>query len=200
LPEVYSKKKMSNFSKSFKSVERSNSILVKVLGDDIRGKLLDIGAWDGSLGKLLPQGIEYYPLDISKINHKNSKKWDLNCGTLPYKSEEFDYIVASMILEHTFCPVKICKEIRRILKSGGTAVIGLPNESSAWARLVAFTRSGYDTIEEQEFEHHWMFNIENTTDLLKKCGFRIKGVYPRFGITSKLVRPLAPIVWYKVKK
>jgi SAM-dependent methyltransferase len=189
---------MNEFSKKFKSVERSNSILIKVLGDELQGKLLDIGAWDGSLGKMLPEDVEYYPLDISKIKHKNAKKWDLNRGYLPFKSGQFDYVVASMILEHTFYPIKICRDIRRVLKQGGTAVIGLPNESSLWTRLNSIFNFRYDTIEEQEFEHHWMFNISNTTDFLKKCGFKIRGIYPRFGITSKWVRPLAPIVWYKV--
>lgn len=161
---------------------------------------MDIGAWNGSLGKILPEGVAYYPLDISGIDYKNAKKWDLNRGYLPYKSKQFDCVVASMILEHTFCPTKICNEIVRILKDDGFAIIGLPNESSLSAKLNALINFHYDTIEEQEFEHHWMFNIKNTEVFLRECGFKIVGVYPRFGITSKWVKPLAPIVWYKVVK
>jgi SAM-dependent methyltransferase len=200
LPEIYSKKKFNGFGKSFKSVERSNSILVRIFGDKLKGKLLDIGAWNGSLGKILPDGVEYYPLDISSIDHKNAKKWDLNRGSLPYKGKYFDYVIASMILEHTFCPTKICSEIRRILKDDGFAIVGLPNESSIWSKINFILKSHYETIDEQEFQHHWMFDVNNTKDFLGRCGFRVVDIYPRFGITSKWVMPLAPIVWYKVVK
>jgi len=199
LPEIYKKKNWSDWKTKFRSNERSSKILVNLLGN-VKGKLLDIGAWDGSLEKFLPKEVEYYPLDAILIKHKNAKKWDLNKGYLPYKSKQFDCIVASMVLEHTLFPIKICKEIRRVLKDDGFAIIGLPNESSIISKLFSLIKFKYDTIEEQEFQHHWMFNIENTKTFLKDCGFKIVGIYYRFGITSRWVKSIAPIVWYKVVK
>jgi len=199
LSEIYKKKNWGNWKKKFRSNERSSKILAKLLGN-VKGKLLDIGAWGGELEKFLPPNVEYYPLDVMPIKHKNAKKWDLNKGYLPYKNKEFDCVVASMIIEHTFFPIKICKEIRRVLKDNGFAMIGLPNESSLWNKLDSFFKFKYDTIEEQEFQHHWFFNIRNSKIFLNNCGFRIINIYPRFGITSKWIKNFAPLVWYKIVK
>lgn len=211
LPDYYANRNNGKFMKWFKSVARTNQIVLDFFDEtksrplwtlDKRHhyKLLDIGAWDGSMAKLLDDWIEYYPLDIAKIDHPNAIQMDLNEGELPFKDKYFDYVIADQVIEHTFFPIQICKEIHRVLKDDGKAMIGLPNELSLIARLSFLLRGDYGIIEDQEFQHHWYFTLSNSEKMLKDCGFKIIKKAGRFGITHPILLKVSPINFYKVIK
>lgn len=45
----------------------------------------------------------------------------------PFKNEEFDYVLASHIVEHLQSPRKFFKEMKRILKKGGKICVVVPH-------------------------------------------------------------------------
>ena len=211
LPDYYANKNSNKFMKWFKSVERTNQIVLDffdedrlpkkhIFFDDKKFKLLDIGAWDGSMAKLLSDKIEYYPLDVYPIEHPNAVLCNLNDKKLPFKDKTFDYVIADQVIEHTFYPTETCKEIHRVLKDKGKAMIGLPNELSLIARLSFLFRGDYGTIEDQEFQHHWYFTLTNSKKMLTDCGFKIIKEGGRFGITHPALLKISPINFYKVIK
>lgn len=57
---------------------------------------------------------------------------------LPFQSETFDSVYASHVLEHTYSPFTLLLEIRRVLRTGGHAVIIVPNSMNL--RRSAFAR------------------------------------------------------------
>jgi len=48
-------------------------------------------------------------------------------GSLPFKSSEFDYVICSEVLEHLKETAPAIREIRRVLKDDGLAIISVPN-------------------------------------------------------------------------
>ena len=130
----------------------------EMLPKHMEGKLLDIGCYKGYLRKYLPLTVKYIGLDLDKW-FSEVVKCDLNNGKLPFKTNEFDFVIVANVLEHIFYPDKICEEIRRILKPRGMAIISLPNDlgiSSKYSHL--FEEPEY--FEKQKYGHHWIFSVK----------------------------------------
>ena len=63
------------------------------------------------------------------------RKADLNLR-LPFDDGFFDVVLSSQLIEHLFYPVKFMKEVHRILRPNGYAVISTENLAS-WDNLIA---------------------------------------------------------------
>ncbi len=95
-------------------------------------KLLDIGAGEKILEKLLPENIKYSSLDFEG-NYDYLA--DLDKGTIPIKDKTFDIIVCTETLEHVLYPHKIMEEILRIAKPNALFILSMPNELNLYIRL-----------------------------------------------------------------
>ena len=96
-------------------------------------KILDVGAGDKLMKKELEKFSIYHSLDIDK-----SKNPDILCDLnkrFPIKDDSYDFVICSEVLEHTFYPKKIIKEIKRVVKKEGFIIISLPNEYNFYLRL-----------------------------------------------------------------
>lgn len=101
-----------------------------------QGTILEIGFGDGYLLKRLSDKYKCFGADVSLENVEQmrkripSVKFELMGidGRLPYQKDFFDAFVASEVLEHMTNSEldKAVKEIYRVLKPGGTAVITVP--------------------------------------------------------------------------
>ena len=112
---------------------------------------------------------------------------------LPFKSNSFDVVVASEVIEHLLFPEEGMKEIHRILKPSGTAIFSVPTDVFArmkgpkkdkWvqeqhrsprARLLNL---GIDEISQvidyADFTHITPFTAQNFYHLVQASGFIIK--------------------------
>lgn len=180
---------------------RRAKFTANLLGN-LNGKLLDIGAYKGELSKFLPN-IEYYPLDVYdlKKEFKNAVKQNLNEDTnLSFKDNFFDYVVFIGTLEHLFFPEKILKEINRILKSDGFAIISFPNDNNWYWKLVAHTFHNLDmSFDELKFMHHWFFGEKSSQTLLQKY-FKIISKSYYNGIYGRFIPFAKSEIFYKVVK
>lgn len=139
-------------------------------------KVLDIGVGDAvyesMASKAALRKTEIYGIDISKTQLKRAKKYlkearvvDLNENKIPYKSDFFDIVIASEILEHVFYPDDLLKEAVRVLKKSGKLIITIPNSGSIQLRLsILFTGSSPLLNFPQNEEHIRFFN---KADILK---------------------------------
>lgn len=87
------------------------------------GNVLDLG------GKKNPYKREivyntYFCVDINKDNNPDivADAHDLSM----IKKETFDTVIATELLEHCYDPKQVLKEIYRVLRKGGTAIISTP--------------------------------------------------------------------------
>lgn len=104
-------------------------------------KFLDIGSSDGILTLRFGKKIEakdIFGVDLDPPIVKGIKftGCDLDqCKRLPFKDEYFDVILCNQVAEHLISPDTIFKEIRRLLKKGGYAIISVPNLCALHNRL-----------------------------------------------------------------
>lgn len=114
-----------------------SSFLRSVLSQ-MKGRLLDVGnLGDGEVmvdvRKIVHDaGGEHWGLDCNKnlaqkLGYENQYIGDLHNlkGVIP--DEQFDYIYAGEIIEHTWNPGAMILECHRMLKPGGTLILDTPN-------------------------------------------------------------------------
>ncbi len=92
------------------------------------GKILDIACGTTANSPwLLPRG-EYFGTDISLggLRHAKRKSLSLCCADaegLPFGGECFDAVISTYALEHSVDPVKMLREMHRVVRPGGTIVL-----------------------------------------------------------------------------
>lgn len=95
----------------------------KGLGVDSEGKkFLDVGCQGDTLKKMIVS--EWTGIDILENKEQGIAKMDVH--ELDFDRESFDIIFCSHVLEHTLAPVVAIGEMRRVLKTDGHLIVGLP--------------------------------------------------------------------------
>jgi SAM-dependent methyltransferase len=109
---------------------------------------------------------------------------DLNILPYPFKDDEFDYIVASHVLEHLDKPFLIMKELHRILKSGGELQIKVPHFSRGFTH--AEHKAGFDVTFpyyfNSQFTKSGFYGVEFNLKKLKLHYFAFFHLLPYMGI------------------
>ena len=139
---------LKNYEDKYHIIEKSNwwfkarrDLIINLIKGNSNNKILDVGC-SGGLLLLKLKSIDYnniYGLDISNdaINIcKNSglKNVFVRDGLVTkFKDEEFDFVIASDILEHIRQDSLAIKEWTRILKKSGRLIIFVPAFQSLWS-------------------------------------------------------------------
>ena len=120
-----------------------------------RGRLLEVGCGPGvMLPDLLAMGFEVHGIDVSAemirraeqrmASHALATRCRLSVGDvehLRYSDASFDAVLSMGVLEYVPDYARALREISRVLKPGGHAVLTVPNQASAYH----LARSGYLT-------------------------------------------------------
>lgn len=122
-----------------------NSSFLSLLNYDTDAKAIDIGCGNGTftfkakekIGCEDMLGIDGKETQLIKVRKKGVKtKRCVFDKKLPFRDNTYDIVISNQVLEHSLYPVKFIKEIYRILKPGGYAVISTENLSS-WDNILA---------------------------------------------------------------
>ncbi len=108
----------------------------------IKGELLEIGCGEGrGIALLAPLTNSYTGIDkIKSVVDSLSTKYPSHTFTegifppFPYQDESFDSIVTFQVIEHVKNDELFLKEIHRMLKKGGQALISTPNIKMTFSR------------------------------------------------------------------
>lgn len=160
---------------------------VKKYSDKVYGKVLDVGCADGTFSKeildatsadnLIGIDVLKSSIDWAKKKWKKNGKMKFLVGDahrLDFAKGTFDAVFALEVLEHVHDPVRIFKEIKRVLKKGGYAVFLVPSDSNlflfVWYIWLHFYPRGWvwrDT-------HIQSYRNNYLTKAVKKSGFRVE--------------------------
>ena len=122
------------------------------------------------------QSVKYEDLDHSKKNENlKFQHFNVEKDFFPYKDDEFDLVIFAEIIEHLLNdPCSVLREIKRVLKTGGTLVLTTPNVARLEnvARLIRGANiydpySGYGPYG----RHNREYNRYELEQLLKFEGF-----------------------------
>jgi SAM-dependent methyltransferase len=168
-----------------------------------RGKVLDAGSKDARYRHFF-KGCSYTAIDIEPKSDL-VQKGDLT--NLPFPDETFDHVLCTEVLEHMSNPFLASREILRVLKKGGTAIISapylaLPSHEEYWrfsreglgllfagAEVVYYTLGGYIAL---------MANFIDSLSRISKSGlgFLLTPIVCFLGKLAKLERGRAPTMGY----
>ncbi|HZY81092.1 MAG TPA: class I SAM-dependent methyltransferase [Cyclobacteriaceae bacterium] len=114
-----------------------------VAQDYIQGDVLEVGCGEGrGIDLVLPRAKSYSAIDKIanvidelKIKYPTGKFHSGNIPPLsPFASDTFNVVITFQVLEHIEDDVKFLKEIHRVLKPGGLAIITTPNRPMSLSR------------------------------------------------------------------
>jgi ubiquinone/menaquinone biosynthesis C-methylase UbiE len=157
--------------------------------------LLDIGCLEGSYTRIFADTVgagSVHGVDVSLTDEARAKgieaiEFDLNSGEkLPYGDGRFDVVVCIESLEHIYPTDFMLREIRRVLKPQGTAIIDVPRlDSILNIALLAlgFQPPGIECSRERRYGalnedsvltgHVAYFTRRALLEMLESTGFRI---------------------------
>lgn len=155
------------------------------LMEPVEGKVLDIGCADGVFTKVILDGTrakEVIGIDVLKPSldwadkhWKKNKKMKFKVGdahNLDFGAGTFDAVFVIEVLEHVFDPLKVLKEIKRVLKKEGYAVFLVPTESLLF-RIVWFFWSFYRGKIWKETHIH-AYRHDYLVKLCEQVGFSVE--------------------------
>lgn len=91
--------------------------------------LLDIGCGRGELKEALADGVQYIGFDypVTGLYRYNARPEVLGTAEmLPFDDGSFDFLVCAEVMEHLAKPGRAAREMSRILRPGGRAVVTIP--------------------------------------------------------------------------
>lgn len=150
----------------------------------IEGEVLDIGSADGVFTKQIQEGTgaKVIGIDVRKASvdwanrHWKDKRMHFQVGDaheLAFEDARFDAVFALEVLEHIEDPKRVLKEIKRVLKKGGHAVLLVPTDiwyfkflwDNFWTK---FRGKVWNDTHLQSFQN------DSLIDLAKKVGFSVE--------------------------
>ena len=141
--------------------------------------LLDIGCGTGYLAREIKNDhphIKIHGLDFSKtaIEHASSfleESWRLNIDVedIPSPDRYYDAVICMEFLEHVYDITHVLKEIKRVLKPGGTALISVPN-LAYWRFRLQLLVGALPHPEVLNPEHIHAFVLDSLQDRLTQAG------------------------------
>lgn len=223
---------MGRLIKLYEKWEKERDLkFLKMLDYDPDAKVIDLGCGKGDFTLKVKErinckeisGVDVWEDALKEARNKGIKaeKMDLN-EELNFPDGSFDVVVSNQVLEHLFFPSEFIREVYRILKEDGYAVISTENLSS-WDNIISLL-FGYTPFS-MEFDrikignpfsphdkekigkypsHVRIFSFKGLIDLFKFHGFKIEKVsasgYLPFNFLANLDQRHARFIIVKVRK
>ncbi|MFP4380623.1 MAG: GNAT family N-acetyltransferase [Candidatus Sumerlaeia bacterium] len=160
--------------------------VLEKLGSDSGGipRLLDLGCGDGANTRWLADYAEeicacdYNLLRLRRCreqipDEKPSQLCLANLHSLPWPDAHFDVVFCNHVVEHIPDDVHALESIRRVLKPGGTLILGVPNEGVIWWQMAY--RLQAESLASSDHQHFY------TDDMIREraemAGFEIEGMH-----------------------
>lgn len=166
-------------------------------------KIVDLGAGEGKVLNYLSKNnfTNLLAVDLEnnfKLSNTEFRLIDLD-KDFPLQSEEFDAVVSSEVIEHVENPWHFVREIARILKKGGIAVITTPNTNNLLSRL-GFLRKGtfrmFEDTHYTEWGHISPLTWHYLTKYFEKNGLEI--LSHQYNTDDKFVGSKKQILFQKI--
>lgn len=163
------------------------SIMLSMLVPGKGELILDGGCGRGNLSyEMKKRGARVIGIDISRNLLRKAKSvsrfaegestfivGSLTC--LPIRSDSFDKVLLSSVLQHILDYKKALQEIQRVLKTGGILVINVLSDR-LFLYLPCMFGKGYPTVEQRlwkEYKAYHKWSAKALAVVLKKMGFNV---------------------------
>lgn len=146
-------------------------------------KVLDVGCAGGALTnnifRLFPESkitaVDVYKNAI-KYGRKEYPKINFilaDAHQLPFERNSFDLVICCETIEHLVNPLQALKEIKRVLKQSGTAIVSMDSGSTLFKIVWWFWERTKGRV--WQGAHLHPFHHSQLEKIIRKAGFKIKG-------------------------
>ena len=149
------------------------------------GRVLELGYGDGIMTEALVDAD--YDLSIVEgsdlLIHQIKKKYQNQINIFHdlfeefHTSEQYDYIIASHVLEHIDNPVFLLQKYKEFLKEEGKLIIFVPNKESIHRQIGVIMKlhNKLDDLSERDkiVGHKRVYSIKTLTQDIKSAGYQI---------------------------
>ena len=158
--------------------------------------ILDVGCASGrmanEISKIYPKAkitaIDVYKKTINygKKTYPHIKFIQADAHKLPFNKNSFDLVINYEVIEHVVDPLTVLKEIRRVIKNKGTAIVTM--DSGNWLFRIVWWISEKTISKVWQGAHLHPFKHTELEKVIKKAGFKIKRKYfSHFGMEVSFV-------------
>jgi 2-polyprenyl-3-methyl-5-hydroxy-6-metoxy-1,4-benzoquinol methylase len=180
ISDYYTNKK-SSYKPSRARIKR----ILDLLGDVKGKKILDIGCSQGVFGKILKDrgaivtgcDISSQHIDIARMSLDRAFVFDVENDDFSVFDDDFDFIIASELIEHLFLPKKFLINIKSIMSDNTKLIITTPN-FLMWSHRIkmlfgkfAYTEDGF--MDEGHI-HFFTHNLLKKT--VESIGMKVVGI------------------------
>jgi len=163
-------------------------VIKNVLPDAVKkGKGLEIGVGTGRFASALgiSDGIEP-STKMAKLAQKRGIKVQIGNGeNLPYRDEEFDFILIAITICFVQKPKKVISEANRVLKDRGKIILGIVDRNS-------FLGKFYQEKESVFYKEATFFSVKEMVKLLKDNKFGKFSFYQTIFHLPEKVKTIEP--------
>src|SRR5262245_45713933 len=142
------------------------SMLLEHAGGHVE-RVLDIGCGTGGLLKLLAGrarvfGVDYEELALRYCREKGLDAVVRGSGLeLPFAGGSFDLCVMFDVLEHVDEELDLLRELRRVVRPGGAAIVSVPAFQALWSQ------------HDETFQHRRRYRRRELLERMQAAGFEI---------------------------
>jgi len=197
----------------FYFARRGLYLSIKRLVEHITGAVLDVGCGSKPYQHLFGANT-YIGMEIQRTAKQGSMKADVlyDGKVFPFRTEYFDSVLCSQVLEHVFEPNAFLKEIYRVLKPGGSLLLTTPfvwdehEQPADYARYTSYglhyllKTNGFRIIEQCKTisDGRCFFQLANGViykkimPLSKSVRFAFSAIFPLVNLLGSLIGRLLP--------
>lgn len=149
----------------------------------VRGLLLDIGCGQKPYQSIFDPVNGYIGMDLPQTSHSiGDKNIDVagNILSLPFKSESFDTVLSTQVIEHVSEPKKVLEEVHRVLRSGGYLILTAP---MTWGL-------------HDEPHDYYRFTKYGLKYIAESAGFEVVFIEARTGFWGMIGQKLSTYIYY----
>lgn len=176
-----------------------SAIIRGMVGDELDGKILDVGCGTGIISRLYPDK-DITGVDISEgmLRYHPGKCLLGSADDIPFEDASFDAVIGRSILHHLGDPEKAVREILRVLRPGGKLVLWETNKSRP-ADLVRRKAQPHDRFSETHGSFSDLPGLIRRYFTLRQVRYQGYVAYPLFGfpdiINFERRLPLKPLIF-----
>ncbi len=192
------------FNMTGRAYRENQSQFLRLVDKNSNARLLDIGCDDGEFTLGIARAIEtgeVYGIEINPDRAKMALERGIKVylgdanTPFPFENNFFDVVTANQLIEHLYNTENFLKEIYRVLKKGGYAIISTPNLCS-WHNILFMLfgmqpagmhlikiQAGNFLYDTPTHGHIKLFSLKAIKDIVRFYGFNIErilvnGYYP----------------------
>lgn len=129
-------------------------------------------------------GKNYLSVDLSSKN----AMINMDITNITYEDNSFDFIYCSHVLEHIVDDVKAMKELYRILKPNGWAILNVPIIAQGLTEEDFTVTSEEEKMKKYGHPDHVRNYGSDYSLRLQKAGFKVKTIYPEDILTNEQIK------------